>query len=505
MRKGNDRTDEFSSGATQNLVLRIGVCLALVLNSVEASPASTAGISGARHHTASSLLVAVNSNAGLVLPMETNIGTNSLASQPALGEAVVDAAALLAGMGPEATRGDTAGLAPWRPHGLASIAKFRLVGSYDSVDTPHVNRIVAAILAHVHDDAPLTAMRLLTSGDAPAYLDPDDMSALKLRIAAGLVTHGQSREAHGLMDEVMKDGGPVAVAGESQWIAGLAAYGVGKFDRAQSHFTAAAKLEDDPWGLSAAAFWAGRSAARVEDRETARHWLGLAAAQKGTLYGMLAARLLDASAPVAIAATNLSAAYPLPRWKPKDGFALDQALVCAIIRQESQFNPAAESNAGAIGLMQIMPQTATHVTGKRANWNQLLHDPLTNLDIGQRYLCQLLDSEDVGDNLVLMAVAYNGGPTALAHWRHSNHQEDPLLFMETWPVGETRGFTEQVLTNYWTYRVRLGRDTASLSDLAHGRWPLESPAKEDPAKPATPVLEAGSQVRDRGTLVASLP
>ena len=176
-------------------------------------------------------------------------------------------------------------------------------------------------------------------------------------------------------------------------------------------------------------------------------------------------------------------AYPIPRWKPHNGFSLDPALVYAIMRQESRFDPEAESGSGAIGLMQLMPQTARQLT-HRENVEAALREPETNLELGQRYVQTLLADGEIDNNLVLLAVAYNGGPGNLARWRQEMTEDDPLLFMETLPAGETRGFIEQVLTNYWIYRLRLGEDTGSLTELASGKWPhYQAPGGGSPAKP----------------------
>jgi soluble lytic murein transglycosylase-like protein len=188
---------------------------------------------------------------------------------------------------------------------------------------------------------------------------------------------------------------------------------------------------------------------------------------------------------------NTGSAYPIPRWKPKNGFSLDPALVYAIMRQESRFDPQAESGSGAIGLMQLMPQTASTLT-RRENVEAALREPETNIEIGQHYVQNLLADSEIDNNLVLMAVAYNGGPGNLARWKQglkaSPGGDDPLLFMETLPAGETRAFIEQVLTNYWVYRLRLGEDTDSLTELAAGKWPHYQGSKGP-----------------KGTVVASLP
>jgi soluble lytic murein transglycosylase len=167
--------------------------------------------------------------------------------------------------------------------------------------------------------------------------------------------------------------------------------------------------------------------------------------------------------------------YPLPAWTPPGGFAIDRALVFAMMRQESAFNTKATSRAGARGLMQLMPKTASFVAQdsslKGANRSKL-YSPDFNVGLGQQYIAHLLDETPAGDNLFWIAAAYNGGPGNLARWLKSiDYDNDPLLFIESIPNRETRGFIERVLSNYWIYRYRLGQDLDSLDQVAAGQWP----------------------------------
>ncbi len=173
---------------------------------------------------------------------------------------------------------------------------------------------------------------------------------------------------------------------------------------------------------------------------------------------------------------NDGALYPVPNWTLDSGKNVDKALVFAIIRQESRFNPNAKSPAGARGLMQIMPRTANFIVGKnkfRGDSRDLLLDPELNISLGQTYLRQLLDHENIEDNLFLLAVAYNSGPGNLAKWqRKMKYHNDPLLFIESVPNSETRAFIERMLTNLWIYRKHLEQPTPSLDAIAEGDWPL---------------------------------
>lgn len=187
-----------------------------------------------------------------------------------------------------------------------------------------------------------------------------------------------------------------------------------------------------------------------------------------------------------------AALYPLPHWKPRDGFALDRALVFAVMRQESRFDPRLVSSAGATGLMQILPSTAQHVRERNADIGSddasrdALFDPSRNMELGQRYLSELLGMPDIDGNLFLAAAAYNAGPGNLARWRRDlSDITDPLLFIESLSFGETRDYVEKVMANFWIYRLRLGQETASLTAVADGKWPTYTAVEARPTEVAT--------------------
>ena len=171
-----------------------------------------------------------------------------------------------------------------------------------------------------------------------------------------------------------------------------------------------------------------------------------------------------------------SALYPLPPWEPKGGFTVDRALLFALMRQESRFDPTARSGAGARGLMQLMPSTATYVADKLTTdigRKPDLYEPETNVTLGQHYVRYLMDQKGIENDLILTIAAYNAGPGNIESWRKRlSGVKDPVLFIESLPVGETRNFAKQVLTNYWIYQRRLGQPLPSLQAIAEGRWPV---------------------------------
>ncbi len=178
------------------------------------------------------------------------------------------------------------------------------------------------------------------------------------------------------------------------------------------------------------------------------------------------------------------AVYPVPVWQPEDGFKVDRALIYALVRQESRFNPKAKSGVGARGLMQLMPRTAGFVArDKRYRWSKrsALFDPEHNLALGQRYIQILLKNKKINGDLFLMAAAWNGGPGNLNKWRRKgNDTGDSLFFIESLPSRETRIFIERVLTNLWVYRDRLGQPAPSLDAVAGGKWPTYRALGQEP-------------------------
>jgi soluble lytic murein transglycosylase len=172
---------------------------------------------------------------------------------------------------------------------------------------------------------------------------------------------------------------------------------------------------------------------------------------------------------------DLSALYPVPTWRPANGYTLDRALVFAFMRAESAFDPSAESHAGARGVMQVMPATARYIAA-RADLEHphggALFEPETSILFGQAYLEHLLQRPSIGDNLIYLAVAYNAGPGRVSQWRETlGIEDDPLLFLESIPMREPRVYVKKVLSNLWTYRARFGQPQASLTALARSSWP----------------------------------
>ncbi|MBX3498455.1 MAG: lytic transglycosylase domain-containing protein [Alphaproteobacteria bacterium] len=199
----------------------------------------------------------------------------------------------------------------------------------------------------------------------------------------------------------------------------------------------------------------------------------LAIAEKARLPA-LALRVANASRerPERIAGLD-NALYPIPPYTPKEGFVVEPALVYGFMRQESAFNPRARSYVGAMGLMQLMPGTATAVVRQflpdRAGTNP--YDPSFNVSMGQQYIRSLLGGDGYSNDLIKVVAAYNAGPGNVNKWMAGDAAHDPLLFAASIPLNETRGFVEAVMSNYWLYQLRMGKPTPTLDELAQHQWP----------------------------------
>ena len=169
------------------------------------------------------------------------------------------------------------------------------------------------------------------------------------------------------------------------------------------------------------------------------------------------------------------ARFPVPRLLPQGGFRVDPSLLYAMALQESNFNSGAVSHAGARGLMQIMPATASYVANDpslRDTGVMRLHDPAFSLELGQRYIHVLARHEAVDGNLVRLLAAYNAGIGNLQKWLPATgHRDDPFLFIESIPIDETRNFVQRVMAYSWIYASRLGLPAPSLDQLASGGFP----------------------------------
>lgn len=167
--------------------------------------------------------------------------------------------------------------------------------------------------------------------------------------------------------------------------------------------------------------------------------------------------------------------YPVPEWQPRGGWKVNKALIWALVRQESTFNPTAKSSAGACGLMQLLPSTAVHITQNRSlrRDKRPLMTAEYNLAVGQRYVNYLLDKPFIDGNLFYMMTAYNAGPGNLLKWQKKmKYDDDPLLFIEVLPARETRIYIERVMSNLWVYQSRFEETLSGIEALSRNEWPM---------------------------------
>ena len=154
---------------------------------------------------------------------------------------------------------------------------------------------------------------------------------------------------------------------------------------------------------------------------------------------------------------RLRIAYPLAYWPHVSALAkatgVDPYLLLSVARQESTFRPALTSSAGARGLMQVMPATASWLAQVEPNVNQAharhLDAPLNSLHIGAYYLMRMIERAD--GNLAYALASYNAGPGNVSKWRKRFPGADLDTFIESIPFSETRHYVKSVLGNYAAY------------------------------------------------------
>ena len=155
---------------------------------------------------------------------------------------------------------------------------------------------------------------------------------------------------------------------------------------------------------------------------------------------------------------------------------VEKPMVYAIARQESAFNPAAISSAGARGLLQLMPATAqlmAKAVGLPYSQARLTTDPAYNAALGAAFLGRLHDS--FGGSFVMTFAAYNAGPSRVKSWVEKyGDPRDPNVDVVDWieriPFTETRNYVQRIMENLQVYRARLGSPALTIhTDLKQGR------------------------------------
>ncbi|RCX21797.1 soluble lytic murein transglycosylase [Fontibacillus phaseoli] len=132
---------------------------------------------------------------------------------------------------------------------------------------------------------------------------------------------------------------------------------------------------------------------------------------------------------------------------------IDPLIVAAIIKVETNYKPGAESKKGALGIMQIMPDTAKWVIDKAkledVALDRVKDESGTNIRIGTWYLKSLSNQFD--GNMVAVIAAYNAGPTNVKNWIKSGRWDGRLETTKNIPFGETRHYVQRVSHYYEQY------------------------------------------------------
>jgi len=159
--------------------------------------------------------------------------------------------------------------------------------------------------------------------------------------------------------------------------------------------------------------------------------------------------------------------YPLAYWNivrdASEKYGVDPFVVLSIIREESRFDTQARSRAGALGLMQLMPQTA-YALDKKVNMNitsqEHIFDIKANINLGTYYMASLL--KEFG-SLPAAAAAYNAGEDLVRKWQRAGSYKSVDEFIEDLPYDETKNYTKRVITTYFEYyKYAEGKDIAKI-------------------------------------------
>lgn len=329
------------------------------------------------------------------------------------------------------------------------------------------------------------ALKMLKDAPQREIMSYTEHDKIQTQIAEGLLYAGRLDSALKLAKDSHDRSGKYIP--QAAWVAGLTLWQQDDYKQAANYFEAVGETPYASKDLSSAGyFWAARAYEKAGNTEKQNQALTNATQFKGTFYGILALQSLNALSHAQEGLRDKD--YPTAQWTPQGGYRLDPSLINAIIRQESRFNPTARSYVGATGLMQLMPATAKYIAEKKGYARQIskssLENPAFNMKLGQDYVEYLLTYKGVDGDIMSMLVAYNAGPGNLFKWRkRMGDNNDPLLFIETLPVKETRDYVEHVMANYWVYRLRAGKDIEtdmpSLLALSNGTFPKYAQGIQD--------------------------
>ncbi len=134
-------------------------------------------------------------------------------------------------------------------------------------------------------------------------------------------------------------------------------------------------------------------------------------------------------------------------------YNVDPYLILSIIQVETRFQPDKVSKKGAMGLMQLMPNTAAWIIeeGKfPEKFLQQTFEPSVNIELGTWYLSKLLSKYN--HNLVMVIAAYNAGPGNVDKWIQDGIWDGSYEQVQNVPIGETRHYVQRVVHYFEQYQ-----------------------------------------------------
>ena len=244
-----------------------------------------------------------------------------------------------------------------------------------------------------------------------------------------------------------------------------------------------------PFGLAERAFdefWAVRDSLSDAELAEAARQLSLVEDHRNSMYLMAA---LSRRRPLDPEEFRLLYPRPFGSLIPNlaEGAGIAEHVLYGMIREESFFDPAVVSSAGAVGLSQLMPSTAAQVARSLNMKDPDLKDPATNLAIGVRHLQDLVAGFGSFPKALL---AYNAGRTRLRSWEKAGRGLPLDLFMETVPLEETREYVRKILVSAVVYASLYGsRDPreAALSFFSISPRPLGDEGGKPPNAAVSPL------------------
>lgn len=193
--------------------------------------------------------------------------------------------------------------------------------------------------------------------------------------------------------------------------------------------------------------------------------LGLYLADKGKRYLPLFAAFskLDNDSRIEVFVKHADLLFPQPYYddvkKMSERTLIPVSLIYSIMKQESAFNEKTRSSADAIGLMQMIPRLAKHISKKfTVNYSKPedLYNPNINIQLGSYELMEQVRKQS--GQLTYVAAAYNAGPNALAGWLKTRKRPDIVEFIEEIPYDETRTYVKIIARNKLFYERISKRD-----------------------------------------------